>query len=86
MNVHLVLVHGRAQEYKDGAQLKRDWLDALEEGLEKSGLRLPLPESHIHFPYYGQALYDLWKDVPADQVAEIVIKGPLTGMRSNRSS
>ena len=79
MNVHLVLVHGRAQEYKDGAQLKRDWLGALKKGLEKSGLGLPLPESRIHFPYYGQALYDLWKEVPADQVAQVAIKGPGDG-------
>ena len=41
MTRELVLVHGRAQENKDSIALKREWLDALRNGLRKSGLDLP---------------------------------------------
>lgn len=81
MSVHLVFVHGRAQEHKDAARLKQDWLDSLKRGLGEHGLTLPLAESAVHFPYYGQTLYDLWAQVPDDQVAEIVIKGRDAGDR-----
>lgn len=72
---HLVFVHGRSQEHKDSIALKAEWIGAWKRGLEKSGLRLPVGEEQIHFPYYGQTLYDLLKDVPADKVAEIVVRG-----------
>lgn len=71
----LVLVHGRAQEFKDAVELKKEWLDTLKEGLEKSGLELPIPEDRVRFPYFGQALYDLVANVPSDKVAEIIVRG-----------
>lgn len=71
----LVLVHGRSQEKKDAGDLKQEWLDALFEGLGKSGLHLPIPLSQVHFPYYGQTLYDLVEGVPPEKVAEIVVRG-----------
>ena len=37
MTRQLVFVHGRAQEQKDASALKAEWLDALQEGLGKSG-------------------------------------------------
>jgi hypothetical protein len=76
MSVHLVLVHGRSQQHKDGAQLKRDWIDSLKRGLARRGLALPIPDSAVHFPYYGQALYDLWTNVRPEDVAEVVVRGP----------
>ena len=39
----LVLVHGRSQEQKDAVALKAEWLEALNEGLAKSNLTLPIP-------------------------------------------
>ena len=52
----LVLVHGRSQEGKDPEQLKWTWVQALKEGLAKSGLTLPVAYEDIAFPYYGDAI------------------------------
>ncbi len=54
MTGQLVFVHGRSQEHKDAAALKGTWIAALREGLAKSGLDLPIPETNIRFPYYGR--------------------------------
>ncbi|MDN5853784.1 MAG: alpha/beta hydrolase [Actinomycetia bacterium] len=75
MTRELVLVHGRAQQDKDADELKAQWLTALRAGLAKSGLELPIPESDVRFPYYGDTLRDLVEDVPADQAAAIRIRG-----------
>src|SRR4051794_29050487 len=75
MTRHLVLVHGRSQQHKDADALKREWLASLEEGLAKSGLSLPVPESDIHFPFYGDTLIDLLEGKAADEAAEIVVRG-----------
>lgn len=55
----LVLVHGRAQEGKDPQQLKWTWVQALKDGLTKSGLSLPVHYDDIGFPYYGDLLDQL---------------------------
>jgi pimeloyl-ACP methyl ester carboxylesterase len=52
----LVLVHGRSPHRKDAAALRSEWLDALHSGLAAAGLTLPIPESEVRFPYYGDAL------------------------------
>lgn len=75
MSRELVLVHGRAQEQKNSIALKAEWLDALGEGLAKSGLTLPIPESSVRFPFYGDTLYDLVDGLSADTAAEVVIRG-----------
>lgn len=75
MSRHLVLVHGRSQQDKNADDIKREWLDALEEGLAMSGLSLPVPESDVHFPYYGDTLIDFLEGRPPDEVAEIIIRG-----------
>jgi hypothetical protein len=71
----LVLVHGRAQERKDSIALKAEWLDALGEGLAKSGLTLPIPESSVRFPFYGDTLYEMVDGLSADAAAEVVVRG-----------
>lgn len=75
MTKRLVFVHGRSQEKKDGIALKKEWIDAFKKGLAKGGLQLPIAESDIKFPYYGQALFDLVSDVAPDKVADIVVRG-----------
>ena len=75
MSRRLVLVHGRSQEKEDALALKQKWIGAFKKGLAKSGLQVPIAESDIKFPYYGQTLYDLVSDVAPDKVAEIVVKG-----------
>lgn len=71
----LVFVHGRAQEHKDAAALKSEWLTALREGLSRSGMRDPLSEETIRFPYYGQTLYDLAQEKSPEEVARVIVKG-----------
>jgi hypothetical protein len=71
----LVFVHGRAQEHKDAIALKGEWIAALGQGLAKSGLELPIAETAVRFPYYGQALFDLVSGVPAGQAAEVIVRG-----------
>ena len=71
----LVFIHGRAQEHKDSIALKKEWLDAFREGLEKSGLDLPIPEPDVRFPYYGQTLFDLLAGLSPEQAAKIIIRG-----------
>jgi hypothetical protein len=76
MSKQLVFVHGRAQEQKDSVKLKAEWIKALKEGLAKTGLQMPLPETSVRFPYYGQTLFDLANN--ADVVAEVVVRGAAT--------
>ena len=71
----LVFVHGRSQQFKDATELKAEWVDSLRAGLAKSKLDLPIPDSQIRFPYYGQTLYDLVKGVDGDKVAEVIVRG-----------
>lgn len=74
----LVLVHGRAQEGKDSIALKAEWLAALHRGLAKIGRTLPIPEERVRFPFYGDTLFDLVRDLPADQVARVVVRGEVS--------
>lgn len=69
---HLVMIHGRSQQDKDAAELKKTWVAALSKGLEAANLSLVLDETKIHFPYYGDTLVGLMNDVP--DPAPIVVK------------
>lgn len=71
----LVLVHGRAQEHKDPAAVKREWLDALDEGAHHAGRPLDLPDDRVRLPYYGQTLFDLVAGVDPERAAEVVVRG-----------
>lgn len=71
----LVFVHGRAQENKDAAALKAEWVDAWLSGLAKSGLSMPISDTDIRFPYYGQTLYDLAQGKTAGEAAAVIVKG-----------
>jgi hypothetical protein len=75
MTKQLVFVHGRAQEHKDAAALKEEWVQAWRAGLAESGLTVPVDGCDIRFPYYGQALFDLVGGASGDAVAEIVVRG-----------
>lgn len=73
MTRQLVFVHGRAQQRKDAASLKRSWIDAWSMGLAKSGLSVPIEDSAIRFPYYGDTLAGL---VSGGDVPDVIVKGP----------
>lgn len=73
MGKRLIFVHGRAQEDKDAVELKKAWLASLKKGLDANGQTLALPESHIHFMYFGDALRDLCEG--KEQVADVIMRG-----------
>lgn len=75
MTRELVFIHGRAQEHKDSVALKQEWLDAFAAGLARAGLGMPLDDSEVRFPYYGQTLYDLSKDPESQHAADVIIRG-----------
>ncbi|HVQ59611.1 MAG TPA: hypothetical protein VMS60_11960 [Solirubrobacterales bacterium] len=72
MSRQLVFIHGRAQQQKDPAALKRSWIEAWSKGLAKSGLSLPIDETAIHFPYYGDTLASLVDGRPAP---DVIVRG-----------
>lgn len=61
----LVFLHGRSQEDKDPLVLRQRWVAALNQGLAKAGLELPIDERDIVFPYYGDALRDITSEEPS---------------------
>lgn len=65
MTTELVLVHGRAQQGKDADQLKGQWLEALNRGMAAAGLRRPVPDDDVRFPYYGDTLEGLLSADPS---------------------
>lgn len=71
----LVFVHGRAQQNKDAIALKREWIAAFREGLERNGLDLPIAESDIRFPYYGDTLHQLVQGVDPSTAAAVIVRG-----------
>lgn len=71
----LVLVHGRSQQQKNSVALKAEWLDALNEGLAKSDLTLPIPEKDVRFPFYGDTLYEMVRGESADNAAAVIVRG-----------
>ena len=79
MTTRLVLIHGRAQQHKDAAALKAEWVTAWEEGLRKNDLELPLAADEIRFPYYGDTLWDLVSGEgggeSGEDVADVIIRG-----------
>lgn len=75
MTRELVLVHGRSQQGKDSIALKGEWIHNLKEGLAKSGLELPIDETSIRFPFYGDTLMDLVAGRADEDVAEVVVRG-----------
>lgn len=72
----LILIHGRAQEKKDGAAVKKEWMAAWEKGLAKSGLTNPLTDADVHFPFYGDTLAEMVAGKSAQEAAEVIVKGP----------
>jgi hypothetical protein len=75
MKRELVFVHGRSQQHKDAGDLKAAWIAAWSKGLEQRGLAVPVLEQEIHFPYYGDTLEALVRDLPPDDVPEVIVRG-----------
>ncbi|MGA5772275.1 trypsin-like serine peptidase [Streptomyces pseudogriseolus] len=52
---HLVFLHGRSQQGKDPAVLRRAWTGGLNHGLTRAGLPTVAPEN-VWFPFYGNRI------------------------------
>jgi pimeloyl-ACP methyl ester carboxylesterase len=59
----MVFIHGRAQEGRDREELRQEWISALNAGLGKYNLTLPIDASEIVLPYFGDTLFDLTKNL-----------------------
>lgn len=75
MTKKLVFIHGRAQQNKDAVALKKEWIASLREGLARNDLELPIPETDIRFPYYGDTLFQLAQGIDPAFAADIVVRG-----------
>jgi hypothetical protein len=69
------LVHGRAQEGRDPAALKKEWLDALAYGLARADASLP-PTTTVEFPFYGDLLAELVRQTKTPLGRDVNAKGP----------
>jgi len=72
----LILIHGRAQENKDAAGIKKEWIAAWEKGLAKSGLTNPITDADVHFPFYGDTLAQMVAGKSEQEAAQVIVKGP----------
>lgn len=75
MTRQLIFVHGRAQERQDSIGLKKAWIDAWQAGLNTAGLQMPIAESDIRFPYYGDTLEQMTEGRTEEEAARIVVRG-----------
>jgi hypothetical protein len=65
MMTRLVLVHGRGQGESSSAGLQKQWLDALNRGLETAGRPSVNSSLDVRVPFYGKLLDDLVTSRPA---------------------
>lgn len=70
----LVFIHGRDQQGKDSGALQQVWEEALYVGLERAGLQKPTHMT-IAFPFYGDELDRLVKEVDTPLVKDVTTKG-----------
>ena len=68
----LILIHGRAQGGKEMPVLKKLWSDTLGLGLEAAGITQVVADADIVFPFYGDLLDDLVRQVnePVEEILE----------------
>ena len=70
----LVFIHGRDQQGKDHVALQKVWEEALYVGLERAGLHKPTNMT-VAFPFYGDELDRLVKQLDAPLVNDVTTKG-----------
>ena len=76
MSRELVLIHGRGQQGRDASQLKQEWLESLTSGLANNDPPLPpIDATAIRFPFYGDTLDQMNRGAPADEAAEVILRG-----------
>lgn len=73
--MRLVLIHGRAQGERDEAQIRRQWLTALDVGCKTAGLDPLSKDADVRLPFYGRLLDELTAH-PDPPSGEAVSHGP----------
>ena len=76
----LIFVHGRDQQGKDPLILQAEWEITLRRGLESAGLRLP-DGTTVTFPFYGDELDRLTKQLDMPLLEDVLTKGAFTDTR-----
>jgi pimeloyl-ACP methyl ester carboxylesterase len=76
----LILVHGRAQNGKNPAELRALWESTLARGLDAAGAKLPV-DTTVVLPFYGDELDKLVQDVNSPMIADVATKGSGIGDR-----
>lgn len=71
----LLLVHGRSQGGKDPEILRDVWLQALDKGLHKAGLKGLPSQVEVAFPFYGNRLDELAAEFELPSDPTVVPKG-----------
>jgi len=67
----LLLVHGRAQQGRDPQAIRKEWLDALEQGMGR-----PLPSSiTVSLPFYGDVLDQFTQQMQIPLTSEVQARG-----------
>jgi len=76
MTATMVFLHGRGQEFKDPAELTRNWQAGLAAGLTKAGMP-QLATAPVAFPFYANLLYQITAQVAQDPLQlEALPTGP----------
>jgi hypothetical protein len=70
----LIFVHGRSQHGKNPTQLQEQWEAALSTGLQRANLEMP-KDVEISFPFYGNRLDELLKQLDAPLVSDVTRRG-----------
>ncbi len=70
----LLFIHGRSQQGKDPVQLRQQWEDTWQKGLNTAGLQRP-QSIQVVFPFYGDQLDELLKELDAPTVEDVMYKG-----------
>lgn len=71
----LVFVHGRDQQGKDPQQLQKDWSEALSKGLARAGLSAVADSVVVSFPFYGNVLDSMVRELDTPLVKDVATKG-----------
>jgi len=72
--VRLVFIHGRSQQGKQASVLRTRWESALLQGMASAGLNWPAGVE-VAFPFFGDLLDDLVREVNAPLLTEVIARG-----------
>jgi hypothetical protein len=72
--MRLIFIHGRSQQGRDPDVLKREWLEALQKGLQRAGLTMPANVG-VFLPFYGDRLDAFAREAEVPLTEDLRTKG-----------